>query len=155
MPTQHISVPPANRLHPFVIAFVLTGALAGVFDFSIWGAVFTFLPLWLMAYVIVNSDVHAAEEMLKKAALDHRLGINEKTRREGVMTLRCVYQGGHKLFPKSAGVTVALFSDHLRICNIDGPPTLQFSVRYQDIFNFEVITPDPPYVLNLNVARGC
>lgn len=152
MSTQHISAPQANHLHPFAIAFVLTGALAGLFDLSIWGGVFTFLPLWFVAYIIVNAKVHAAEEAEKKADLDRRLGINETTRREGVTTLRCVYQGGHKGFQSSAQVTVALFGDRLRICNLEGQPIVQFNVAYKDIFNFEVITPDHAYVMNLNVA---
>ena len=147
-----MSVPPVNHLRPFVIALVLTSALAWSFDFSIWGGVFTFLPLWLVAYIIVNANVHAAEETVKKADLNRRLGIDEKTRSEGVTTLRCVYQGGHKGFQSSAKVTVALFRDRLRICNLEGQPTIQFNVGYQDIFNFEVITPDHPYVMNLNFA---
>lgn len=152
MSTQHISVPPVNHLRPFVIASVLTGALAWLFDFSIWGGVFTFLPMWFVAYIIVNANFHAAEEAVKKADLDRRLGINEKTRRQGVTTLRCVYQGGHKGFQSSAQVTVALFGDRLRVCNLEGQRMIQFNVGYEDIFNFEVITPDHPYVMNLNVA---
>lgn len=152
MSTQHISVPPVNHLRPFVIALVLAGALAWWFDFSIWGGVFTFLPLWFVAYIIVNANVHAAEEAVKKADMDRRLGITEKTRREGVTTLQCVYLGGHKGFRSSAQVTVALFGDRLRICNLEGQPIIQFNVGYEDIVNFEVITPDHPYVMNLNVA---
>jgi len=152
MSTQHISVPPVNHLRPVVIAFILTGALAWWLDLSIWDGAFTFLPLWFVAYIIVNANVHAAEEAVKKADLDRRLGINEKTRREGVTTLQCVYLGGHKGFQSSAQVTVALFDDQLRVCNLDGQPMIQINVGYDDIFNFEVITPDHPYVMNLNVA---